>query len=151
MRASQYGLHVVEVRRVTAAETADLRRRVLRAGRPVVLPGDEDPTAFHVAAYDDDVLVATGNVRREPAPWDPGVPAWRLRGMATEPGRRGEGLGGRVLAALLEHCRDEGGGEVWCNARTPARSFYRRAGFVEVGEEWVDPQIGPHVRMRLLP
>jgi predicted GNAT family N-acyltransferase len=123
---------------------------VLRAGRPVALPGDDDPRAVHVAVLDGDAVVATGNVRREPAPWAPEVPAWRLRGMATEQDRRGEGLGERVLAALLTHCREEGGGEVWCNARTPARTFYRRAGFTEVGDEWVDPEIGAHVRMRLM-
>jgi len=138
---------VTEVRRVGPADTADLRRRVLRGGRPVDL-ADDDPTLFHVGAYDGEQLVGTGNVRREPAPWAPDVPAWRLRGMATEPERRGEGVGAAVLEALLEHCQAEGGGELWCNARTPARTFYLRAGFTEVGEEWVDPEIGPHVRMR---
>jgi predicted GNAT family N-acyltransferase len=69
--------------------------------------------------------------------------------MATEEDRRGTGVGAQVLDALVAHCREHGGGELWCNARTPARSFYRRAGFTEVGEEWVDPEIGPHVRMRL--
>lgn len=137
------------VRVVTAADTADLRREVLRGGRPVPLPGDDDPTAVHVGAYDDDRLVGTGNVRPEPAPWAPGVPAWRLRGMATAADRRGSGVGAAVLAALVEHCRAEGGGQLWCNARTPARRFYERAGFVTVGEPWVDPDIGPHVRMVL--
>lgn len=132
---------------MSAAETAELRRRVLRGGRPVALPGDEDPAVFHVGVYDGDHLLGTGNVRRQPAPWSPGVPAWRLRGMATEPDRRGEGVGAEVLEALLEHCQAEGGGELWCNARIPARSFYARAGFTEVGEEWDDPELGPHVRM----
>ena len=68
--------------------------------------------------------------------------------MATDDGRRGQGIGTRVLAALVDHCRAAGGGELWCNARTGARTFYARAGFTEVGEEWVDPEIGPHVRMR---
>jgi GNAT superfamily N-acetyltransferase len=140
---------VIEVRRVTAAETAELRRQVLRGGRPVALPGDDDPSAVYVGVYDGELLVGTGNVRREAAPWAPGVPAWRLRGMATDDGRRGEGIGALVLAALVEHCRSAGDGELWCNARTGARTFYARAGFTEVGEEWVDLEIGPHVRMRL--
>lgn len=134
---------------MSAGDTADLRRRVLRGGRPVALPGDDDPSAVHVGAYDGDGLLGTGSVRQEPAPWAPAVPAWRLRGMATEPARRGEGVGALVLAALVQHCREHGGGELWCNARTPARAFYARAGFTEVGEEWVDPEIGPHVRMSL--
>lgn len=136
----------VRVRPVSAPETADLRRAVLRGGRPVPLPGDDEP-AFHVGAFAGDVLVGTGNVRRESAPWSPGEPAWRLRGMATDPAHRGRGVGALVLEALLAHCRAEGGGLLWCHARTPAQRFYERAGLQTRGEPWVDPEIGPHVVM----
>jgi GNAT superfamily N-acetyltransferase len=136
----------VIVRQATAAETADLRREVLRAGRPVALPGDDEPS-FHLGVYDDQLLVGTGNVRREAAPWAPGEAAWRLRGMATLPSYRSQGVGRLVLDGLLAHCRAEGGGVLWCNARTPAQRFYERAGFQTVGEPWDDPEIGPHVRM----
>lgn len=135
-----------EVREVTAAETAELRRQVLRDGRPVALPGDGDP-AFHIGVFDQGVLVGTGNVRRDPAPWAPEEPAWRLRGMATDPAHRGRGVGAAVLDALVAHVRAAGGGVLWCNARTPAQRFYERAGLATRGEPWVDPEIGPHVRM----
>jgi GNAT superfamily N-acetyltransferase len=135
-----------QVREVTAAETAELRRQVLRGGRPVELPGDADP-AFHVGVFDGDELVGTGNVRVDPAPWAPGAPAWRLRGMATAPSHRGQGVGAVVLDALMAQARAHGGGLLWCNARTPARTFYERAGLVTRGEPWVDPEIGPHVVM----
>ena len=39
---------------------------------------------------------------------------------------RREGIGALVLDALVEHCRREGGGELWCNARTGAQNFYLR-------------------------
>lgn len=134
------------VRPVTAAETADLRRAVLRGGRPVALPGDDEP-AFHLGAYDGDALCGTGNVRREPAPWAPDEPGWRVRGMATDPAYRSQGVGTLVLGGLIDHCRSHGGGIVWFNARTPAQAFYERAGFVVRGEPWEDPEIGPHVCM----
>ena len=136
----------MHIREVTAAETAELRRQVLRAGRAVPMPGDGDP-AFHVGVYDGDVLVATGNVRVDPAPWEPDRPAWRLRGMATAPEHRGRGAGALVLEALVAHARAHGGGILWCNARTPAQRFYERAGLATRGEPWTDPEIGPHVVM----
>jgi len=68
-------------------------------------------------------------------------------GMATDPERRGRGIGTRVLAAALDHVRAAGGTVIWCNARTPARTLYERAGFAAHGDEWVDPVIGPHVAM----
>lgn len=138
----------MDLREVTAADTADLRRAVLRGGRPVALSGDDQP-AFHLGAYDGQLLLGTGNVRLDPAPWTDEGPAWRLRGMATAPERRGEGVGAAVLAGLLGHCRAQAGRLLWCNARTPAQRFYERAGLAVVGEPWDDPDIGPHVRMWL--
>lgn len=139
------------VREIAPAESADLRRAVLRGGWHVPLPGDESP-AFHVGVYDEGVLVATGNVRPEPAPWLPDAPSstgegWRVRGMATDPDRRGCGAGALVLDALTGHARDQAGAVLWCNARLPAQRFYERAGLVTHGDPWVDPEIGPHVVM----
>jgi GNAT superfamily N-acetyltransferase len=136
----------MEVRQITPADSADLRREVLRGGRDVPLPGDESP-AFHVGVYDGPHLVATGNVRPEPAPWLPDEPGWRVRGMATDPAHRGRGAGALVLDALVAHAAAGAGCVLWCNARTPARAFYERAGLVVRGAEWVDPEIGPHVGM----
>jgi GNAT superfamily N-acetyltransferase len=136
----------MDVREITPADSADLRREVLRGGRDVPLPGDESP-AFHVGVYDGPHLVATGNVRSEPAPWLADEPGWRVRGMATDPAHRGRGAGALVLDALVARAVAGGGGVIWCNARTPARAFYERAGLVVRGATWVDPEIGPHVVM----
>ena len=46
-------------REVTAGDTAELRRQVLRAGRPVALPGDDQP-AFHIGVYEVSVAHRTG-------------------------------------------------------------------------------------------
>jgi ribosomal protein S18 acetylase RimI-like enzyme len=67
--------------------------------------------------------------------------------MATEPECRSQGIGAAVLAALLDHVADHGGGVVWCSARAPAVDFYRRAGFLTRGEMFEEPFIGPHVHM----
>jgi predicted GNAT family N-acyltransferase len=138
---------------IGAQETWPLRHRVLRPHQPgdaVVLTGDEDPRAVHVGARDpsgDVVGIAT--VSPQPPPWDPGRPgAWRVRGMATAEGRRGEGIGAMVLREALRHVRAAGGTLVWCNARVGALDFYAREGFVAAGERYLDPDLGPHVPMQ---
>jgi GNAT superfamily N-acetyltransferase len=144
----------VTVERVSAADTYPLRQRVLRPGQP---PGaarfarDDDPsTASFAARTADGEVVATAVVYPEPCPWLPDRPrAWRLRGMATAPDRRGRGIGTQVLRAALAHVAAGGGELVWCNARDPARRLYERAGFRPHGAPWDDPEIGPHIAMWL--
>lgn len=142
------------VERVPPAVTYPLRQRVLRPGRPLEAVGlatDDDPATAAFAARDaTGRVVGAAIVFPQPCPWLPERHrAWRLRGMATEPGLRGRGIGGLVLAASVDHVRRRRGQVVWCNARVPARTFYERAGFVVHGDPWIDPEIGPHIAMWL--
>ncbi|HEY1634824.1 MAG TPA: GNAT family N-acetyltransferase [Acidimicrobiales bacterium] len=142
----------VRVEAGPAAITFPLRQRVLRPHESIyqlALPGDEKPDACHLAARTArGEVVGTATVRREPPHWDPNTMCgWRLRGMATSDHLRGRGIGARVLDAVLAHVASHGGGLLWCNARVPARTFYERAGFVTLGEPWIDPDIGPHAAM----
>lgn len=142
----------VTVEQVPPAVTHPLRALVLRAGAPperVRLAIDDLPdTAAFAGRTGSGEVVGTAIVTPEPCPWLPERPgAWRLRGMATAESWRGAGVGARVLAAVVEHVRARGGALVWCNARVPARRFYERAGFAVHGDEWDDPEIGPHVAM----
>jgi GNAT superfamily N-acetyltransferase len=125
---------------------------VLRPGAPldrVHLPIDGHPdTAALAALAPDGTVVGTAVLFPEPCPWRPDdAGAWRLRGMATAPELRSTGVGGAVLDAAVAHAASAGGALVWCHARVPARRFYERAGFRVHGDEWVDPEIGPHVAM----
>lgn len=114
-----------------------------------VWPGDDDPDTAHFAASAEGAGVGGGaSLLRQPAPEAPTEPAWRLRGMATAPKGRGVGVGRRVLAAVVAHVADRGGGLLWCNARLVAAEFYRGAGFTAYSEIWDEPGIGPHIRMR---
>jgi GNAT superfamily N-acetyltransferase len=144
----------IEIRRVTAAETAPLRQRVLRPHQSVeelARPMGGDEKAIHFAAVDTDQIIATASVRPEAPPWAPDHrPSWRLRGMATDERYRGQGIGTALLGAVVDHVHREGGGLLWCTARTPAVAFYRRAGLVTRGESWVDPVIGPHIAMAMV-
>jgi GNAT superfamily N-acetyltransferase len=69
--------------------------------------------------------------------------------MATAEGKRREGVGAALLNAVLEYVKLDGGGRLWCSARTSARSFYERAGFVSRGDIWDEPRLGPHVMMEM--
>jgi len=136
----------IEVRPIPLTETRTLRRRVLRPKLSVQELASHEPAgSVAFGAFEGDELVAVGLVGRDGE--EPGD--WRVRGMATEPDARGRGAGTSVLRALVEHAVAHGATRVWCNARTPARRLYERAGFVVASEEFEPPDIGPHYRMEL--
>jgi len=141
----------VRVQAVPEEVTLPLRQAVLRPHMTIdelARAGHAGADALWCAAYDDaGEVVGTGAVSRGSPPWAPGEPAWRVRAMAVAPDLRGRGIGSAVLDALLDHVRRHGGGLTWCNARTPARGLYARAGFVAVGDEFEIEHIGPHVAM----
>ncbi len=133
----------VQVLEVSLAETRALRQAVLRPHQTVdEMAADEPAGSFAIGAFDGEALIAVGLVG---ADGEPG--AWRVRGMATAPHARGKGAGAAVLDALVTHAIANGATRVWCNARTPARSLYERAGLRAVSEEFEIPEIGPHFAM----
>jgi GNAT superfamily N-acetyltransferase len=140
----------VSVEQVEPYATVWLRQRVLRPHQTYdeVLAVTDVPDLFAIGALVERALVSCVVAHPEPLPEEPGRPdAWRLRGMATDPTRQGQGYGAAVLARMLDELRLRGAALVWCNARTPAEGLYRRAGFVTIGDPWDDPAIGSHVRM----
>jgi ribosomal protein S18 acetylase RimI-like enzyme len=153
------GAVIVEL--VEPSAVRPLRREVLRPGRPAdesIFEGDDDPLAAHVAVRTVAAAgtgptpgaetLAVGTIHPEPPPWEPvRSDGWRIRGMATRASDRGRGLGRTVLNALLGHAAKNGGGVVWCNARVTAVGLYLRHGFVVQGEQFVVPDIGPHLQM----
>lgn len=139
----------VIIRQAASQDTMPLRQLILRSGQPEassIFPFDTHPKGKHLVALKDGCLLGVGSILPEGRDGELSKNALRIRGMAVLPGRRGEGIGGMILMALLEHaCADPAIMTVWCNARVPARALYDRAGFRQIGEPFDLPDIGPHV------
>jgi GNAT superfamily N-acetyltransferase len=144
----------LEFRPAPLRDVRVLRHVVLRPHqRPedIVYEHDADAGSLHLGAYVDDELVAIASITREPAPPEIDAPrdaatAWRIRGMATLPERRGAGIGGELLERCLAHARSHGATLVWLNGRVPATAFYERHGFAATGDVFEPPNLGPHRR-----
>jgi len=143
----------VTTEKISAADTHDLRRRVLRAGDPdaaVEWVGDDESDTFHLGIRDGSGgVVAISTWLHRPDSVEPAAQATQLRGMATDPDHAGRGLGTRLLAAGIERCRSRGDTVVWANARVTALGFYERAGFTVVGAVFETAATGlPHQMVR---
>ncbi|WP_414449214.1 GNAT family N-acetyltransferase [Burkholderia sp. 22PA0099] len=142
------------VRTISGEQVLPLRHRVLRPQQPIEAcryPEDDDPHVLHFGAFDGGQLVGIASLYRElppeervPRPLPPGQ-AWRLRGMASHPEKRGTGIGAALLRQILTFVACNDGAFVWCNARTTAEGFYLREGFRQYGPPYEMPDIGPHV------
>lgn len=135
---------VVIVEEVDAAETLDLRGRVLREGRTHEgFPEDADPGTFHLAVRAAGVVVGVASFIRR------GDVEWQLRGMAVDPAAQDRGIGRALLAEGLGRLRGLGARRLWANGRDAALGFYEKIGFRVVGDGFVPPSGVPHHRIEL--
>jgi len=136
---------------VARAVVRPLQLAVLRPGQTMT-PGDlvDEPGAFYVAAYEPlGSVLGVASFLPEPHPDRADeLDGWRLRGMASDPGHRGEGYGEAALRRGMVEAAHRGGRSLWCNARTVAVGFYDRLGFVREGAEFVTGTGIPHYRMQ---
>ena len=140
----------MEIREITAAEALVVRHPILRAGLSVDsarFREDDDPRTVHLGAFGDGRLVAVATFFPEEAPGRPGVPAWRLRGMATLADWRGRGGGKALVLRGIDLARRAGAQALWCHARVTARPFYEKLGFAAEGAEFELPHSGKHFVM----
>ena len=132
-----------DARPIPMEQTRPLRQAVLRPLNTLEeLADSELPDSQAFAVFEDGAIVAVGFVGRDE---EPGV--WRVRGMATAEHLRGRGAGSAVLRRLIEHAEAQGATRILCWARTPAITFYERAGFTVRSEVFDVPPAGPHVIM----
>ena len=103
---------------------------------------DTDRTALHLTLYEDGR--AAGCCRLFPGE-APG--AWHVGRVAVQKEYRGRGLGARIMEEAERAARERGGLCMELSAQVRAAGFYRRLGYVQEGEEYLDEHC-PHVFMR---
>ncbi len=135
-----YVIHVVDwaAARLLASP---LRERVfvVEQGVPPELEQDEfDAVCRHALAQTaDGTPIATGRL----------LPDGHIGRMAVDVRWRGKGVGGAVLQALVQEAAARGMPAAMLNAQEHAVDFYRRHGFVEEGEAFMEAGIA-HRGMR---
>ena len=139
---------------LSAEETYDLRRRVLRVGTPstaVQWQGDSLDTTTHLGVSGTDTIVAISTWLKSQSPdLDRPHAGVQLRGMATDPAARGHGYGSMLLLAGIDRARRSGADHVWANARSAVLDFYVAHGFEVMGTEFQNAETAiPHRRILL--
>lgn len=143
----------VTVRPITVGEAFPLRRRHLRPSLPAAssrYAGDDHPAAIHLGAFADvrgsGKLVAVVSFLPRTEHGEISTAVYELQGLVTVPWARNQGIGAHLVAEGITELISRGVSCLWCDGRTPAKSFYERLGFSAVGAEFVTPATGPHYR-----
>ncbi len=111
---------------------------VREQGIPAALEWDEwDARSVHCVAYQDGEPVGTGRL----------LPDGHLGRMAVRADRRGEGIGRRVLGALVAIATARGDARIELSAQRQVEPFYRAQGFEPLGTPYEEVGI-PHIKMR---
>ncbi|MBK7497140.1 MAG: GNAT family N-acetyltransferase [Candidatus Omnitrophica bacterium] len=134
-------------RTATPEEIYDLRWRVLIAGTQrdsPEFPGDFHPETLHIGAFAGEAIIGCASFI--PSEWD-GKPAWRLRGMATDPDWRNRGVGRALFRFGEQEALKAHVWPFWCDARVSAVEFYLKQGWNLASEEFFVEAVGPHRKM----
>lgn len=118
----------IYIEQITHELTWRLRQQVLYPDstmRDMAMPEDEDGT--HYGAFVESKLVAVVSAFRKGADI-------QIRKFAVAPSLQQKGIGFRLLQYITARAAESGATRLWCNARTPAINFYRKAGFELTGE-----------------
>ncbi len=102
---------------------------------------ETDKRAFHACLYVDGKPAAVGRLFTD----DGGV-EYHIGRVAVAADQRGKQLGRAIMEALEEKARSLGGVRVALSAQCRAAEFYRKLGYTQVGEEYLD-EYCPHIAM----
>jgi predicted GNAT family N-acyltransferase len=125
----------------------ELRQRVLRDPlglRYTAADLEAEREDRQLAVFEDGVVIGGLLIRGDDVP--SGV--WKVRQVAVETDRQGQGIGRMLMKEVVSLARDEGMRELVLNSRETVCEFYRKLGFSMEGEPFLEVGI-PHRRMRL--
>ncbi|GAD29167.1 acetyltransferase [Photobacterium leiognathi lrivu.4.1] len=95
-----------------------------------------DSEAVHVLVMDGEQPLGTGRILED----------GHIGRIAIMKSARGQGLGAKVVQALVEYAQQQGYPRVDLGAQTHAVDFYRKLGFMPYGDEFMEANI-PHQAM----
>lgn len=136
------------VKLISAEETYDIRKEILRKNIPLTEKNKDDfeKFTFHLGAFVNDKLVGVSTFMQNDNQNFNGL-QYRLRGMATLEEYQGQGLGKALILEAFDMLKKKRANVLWCNSRVVALDFYKKLGFKVIGSEFDIALIGPHYVM----
>ena len=141
-------LKMIQIKKITAAETYSIRLEVLRKNVPLPhkFKEDLDEDTFHLGAFKNEKLIAVATFIKINNSKFIGV-HYQLRGMATLQNYQGLGAGKLLIENAIALLKLKKIDILWCNARLIAVEFYKKQGLQIFGDKFIVPYVGEHYVM----
>ncbi len=138
---------MIQIKKISADETIELRHSVLRSGMPKeesVFEGDYDDDTLHLGAFNKDNLIGVITFHKKKTNTYKVHPVYRLTGLAVLDEFRGKGVGKKLVEKGIEKVSKNESVFIWCFARDFAVNFYEKLGFLLKIQQVIIPNIGSH-------
>ena len=139
---------MIEIRKISAPETYEIRKDVLRENIQLTekMDGDFDKDTIHLGVFINNKLGCVATFMQHNCEHFDGS-HYRLRGMATSRKQQYKGLGKNILVEAERILLAKGVDVLWCNARVFALKFYENSGYKIIGKQFNVHLVGPHFVM----
>ena len=101
-----------------------------------------DNVAKTIVIYDNDDAIGTCRLY-----WDDSVGCHHVGRIAVVKHRRGEGLGAFIVTEAEKIIKELGGKEVFISGQTQVAEFYKKLGYTQYGEAYMEEK-HPHVALK---
>lgn len=132
------------IKQISAGETWPLRHHVMYPNEPfefVKLPDDFEGNHFGLFENDRLVTVVSLFLKNNEL---------QFRKLATETSRQGKGYGSMMLQWVFDYAAKISATKIWCNARVNKAEFYKKFGFVETNDTYMETGIKFVVMQKVL-
>ena len=139
-----------EIKKITALETYSIRQPVLRSGKPLEschFEGDDLDTTHHFGYFEDAQLLGVISLFESKNRTFSERRQFQIRGMAVLANKQNNGIGEKLLRYVQDFVLQHKGTFLWFNARESAVGFYKKLGYVTLGNPFDIGDIGTHYIM----
>jgi len=139
------------IEKITDLETYSVRHAVLRKGKPIEtcqFEGDDLVSTCHFGCFIDNDLVGIISIFKKNNGIFAANNQYQIRGMAVLESHQKQGIGELLVKHCEAYCEKLHTDLIWFNARTEAVGFYKKIGYVVVGEAFDIKDVGEHYLMK---
>jgi GNAT superfamily N-acetyltransferase len=141
---------MIEIKKIGAIETYSLRQPVLRSGKPVDschFEGDNFETTCHFGYFEDVHLLGVISLFESKNLTFPEQNQFQIRGMAVLSNQQKKGIGKKLMRHTEDFVAQRKDPFIWFNARENAVGFYKKLGYVVLGNPFDIEDVGTHYIM----